>query len=147
MHGPVVMYGCVHGVGVLGQVTATQHCTAVVSLTRPAGTTARAIWYWCFGCWYSNFDDLRTIYSSIHHLIMDLAFSSTSPLCLSVYLSVCWQWSWFQCTVGGFYKTFPLTLQPLPLLYLCWLFPKWCCRTGFAGSSPDDFQCVQKVCI
>ena len=149
------MYGRLNGVGVLGQVTATHHCTAVVTLHRQVGTTARAIS--CLSCWYSNFDDRHTIYiiiiiiiilylsahvqrpkqalgiaphealfkknkhtqkvywdttkncwpshkallphlsdlhnliyiySSKHHLTMDLAFSSMSPLCLCICLCV-----------------------------------------------------------
>ena len=42
---PVLTYGLVRGVGVFAQVTATHHCTDVVSLHRRASTTTRAILY------------------------------------------------------------------------------------------------------
>ena len=45
MYDPALMYGCVHGEGVFAQVTATHHCTAVVSLHSQTKTTAMAISY------------------------------------------------------------------------------------------------------
>ena len=68
------MYGRLNSVGVFAQVTATHHCTAVVTLHRQVGTTARTIS--CLSCWYSNFDDRHTIYIIIIIIIIILYLSA-----------------------------------------------------------------------